>query len=169
VLIVCPFVALSHDLGAVFYIVITLPIVSALLFCVFRQIWRQRRRLLMIVTAYWVVSAMIIANYSVVRDATRWLFLSRSYRAAVLAQPDSVNGTLKHTEWEGWGFAGSDTVVYLVFAPNDSLAADSKRHEPVKARGIPCEVPRIRRLESDWYAVMFYTDTSWDYCGPAGR
>jgi hypothetical protein len=32
---------------------------------------------------------------------------------------------------------------------------------PVKARALPCEVVRVRRLDRQWYAVLFYTDTYW--------
>lgn len=51
----------------------------------------------------------------------RWMFWSGSYKAQVLAQPDSTNNELKHIEWDGWGGAGMDTTVYLVFDPTDSL------------------------------------------------
>jgi hypothetical protein len=62
---------------------------------------------------------------------------------------------------DGWGFAGSDTVVYVVFDPTNSLAGAAKSRAPGKFKGIPCEVSRVRRLESQWYSVVFYTDTDW--------
>src|SRR5580698_10876482 len=67
----------------------------------------------------------------------RWLIWSRSYKAEVLAQPDSSNEELKHIEWDGWGWAGMDTTVYLVFDPTDSLSRADPRH-PEKYKGIPC-------------------------------
>jgi hypothetical protein len=56
---------------------------------------------------------------------------------------------LKHVEWEssGWGPIGP-TIVYLVFDPADSLSAAAKSHQAGKFSGIPCEVPRVQRLES---------------------
>jgi hypothetical protein len=73
---------------------------------------------------------------------TRWFLWSKKYKAEVAAQPAATQG-LRHIEWDGWGFPGAgDTVVYLVFDPNDSLlSTDSSR----RFAGIPCEVPRVRR------------------------
>jgi len=51
--------------------------------------------------------------------------------------------------------------VFLVFDPTDSLSAAAKSHSPGKFKGIPCEVPLVRRLESHWYTVRFYTDEYW--------
>jgi len=67
-------------------------------------------------------------------------------------------------EWDGWGFAGSDTVVYLVYDPNDSLVPAVRSHSSGNFKGIPCEVWHVRRLESNWYSVVFYTETAWNSC-----
>jgi hypothetical protein len=84
----------------------------------------------------------------------------------VLNQPVPPDGTLKHTEWDGWGFAGAgDTTVYLVMDPSDKLAEAARSHSSGKFNGIPCAAVNVHRLERDWYTVMFYTDTVWDYCG----
>ena len=91
---------------------------------------------------------------------------SNDYKAEVLAQPSSTGASLKHVEWDGWGFVGSgDTVVYLVFDPNDSLAGAARTGSPGKFSGLPCEVLRVRRLENHWYTALFYTDTNWEHCG----
>jgi hypothetical protein len=74
------------------------------------------------------------------------------------------NGDLKHIEWDGWGFAGEESVVYLVFDPSDALSAVAPGKSPGKLAGIPCSVYRVRRFESHWYSVLFYTDTDWDHC-----
>jgi hypothetical protein len=109
---------------------------------------------------YLFVPILLLSNYSLVRDHIRWLLLSAGYKAKVLAQPP--NEQLKHAEWDGWGFAGvGDTTVFLVFDPTDSLAGASEALPPLKARGLPCEVVRVRRLDRQWYAVLFYTDTYW--------
>jgi hypothetical protein len=91
----------------------------------------------------------------------RWLVGSRFYKAEVLARPNSANKELKHIEWDGWGWGGEDTTVYLVFDPTDSLSAASQEHRPGKFNGIPCEVPVVRRMEKNWYVVQFYTDEWW--------
>src|ERR1700735_3317046 len=90
--------------------------------------------------------------------SVRCLFLSRGYKSRVL--PQVPNEQLKHVEWDGWGFAGAgDTTEFLVFDPADSLAGAAKNHSSGRFSGIPCEVPEVRRLESEWYTVRFYTDT----------
>ena len=91
----------------------------------------------------------------------RWLMLSRSYKAEVMAQPNSANRELKHIEWDGWGWAGMDTTVYLAFDPTDSLSQAANSRQAGKYDGIPCEVFRVRRLEAHWYTVCFYTNYEW--------
>jgi hypothetical protein len=78
-----------------------------------------------------------------------------------LAQPQPTHGELKHVEWDGWGWGGQDTTVYLVFDPADLLSQAASSHHPGKYNGIPCEVFLVRRLESQWYTVQFYTDEWW--------
>jgi hypothetical protein len=49
--------------------------------------------------------------------------------------------------------------VFLVFYPTDSLAGAAEAPPPIKSGALPREVVRIRRLDRQWYAVLFYTDT----------
>jgi hypothetical protein len=139
-----------------------IALVSSLLLFAFAVARKGRQRLiaLLVVIAYLFALILLLSNYSVVRDHVRWLLVSSGYKARVLAQP--VNEQLKHVEWDSWGFPGAgDTTVYLVFDPTDALAGASAARPPVKARGLPCEVVRVRRLDRQWYAVLFYTDTYW--------
>jgi len=100
-----------------------------------------------------------------VRTVCRWTVHKNAYKAEVLAQPSLKDGSLKHVEWDGWGFAGvGDTVLYLVFDPNDSLASAARAGSPGKFSGIPCEVLHVRRLETQWYIVLFYSETDWEHC-----
>jgi hypothetical protein len=111
---------------------------------------------------YWVLSFALLKNHYLIRNVARWSVSSRRYKAEVFAQPDSGNEGFKHIEWDGWGFAGAgDTTVYLVFDPTNSLLAAAKTHRPGKFDGIPCKVAGVTRLESRWYAVLFYTDERW--------
>jgi hypothetical protein len=48
-----------------------------------------------------------------------------------------------------------------VFDPTDSLTEAARSGQPGKYSGIPCEFFRVRRLESHWYTVQFYTDDDW--------
>jgi hypothetical protein len=115
--------------------------------------------------ALWAVSWTLQRNELRIRNEIRWLFNSKNYKAQVLKQPISANGELRHIEWDGWGFPGAgDTVIYLVYDPNDSLAEAVRRRSSGKFSGIPCEVPQVRRLENNWYTVLFYTDTDWGHC-----
>jgi hypothetical protein len=128
----------------------------------------QPRRSLAIVSmlvAFWAVSWVLQRNELKMRTEVRWLFRSKDYKTQVLAQPVLANGELRHIEWDGWGGPGAgDTVVYLVFDPTDSLAAAASSHESGKFKGIPCEIPDVRRLEKNWYTALFYADADWDHC-----
>jgi hypothetical protein len=164
ILMVLSLVFGDSDLGAVLCFGIAL--VSALLLFAFSIAKKGRQRLIafFVVVVYVFVPILLLSNYSLVRDHARWFLLSGGYKAKVLAQPS--NGQLKHAEWDGWGFAGvANTTAFLVFDPTDSLAVASGALPPVKARGLPCEVFRVRRLDRQWYAVLFYSDTYWGQGG----
>lgn len=112
-----------------------------------------------------LVAVLVIASLAVwlifpIRSAAEWLLFSRHLKSEVLAQT-ATNGELKHIEWGGWGWAGQDTTVYLVFDPADSLMAAAKARQSGKFSGLPCEVYRVRRLETHWYTVQFYTGQTW--------
>ena len=95
-------------------------------------------------------------------QTAKWLVRSPEYKQEVLQQP-SVTGDLKHIEWDGSGFAGAENNVYLVFDPSDSLSK-AKNNKALRFNGKSCDVWEVNRLERDWYAVLFYTDQSWDEC-----
>jgi hypothetical protein len=94
----------------------------------------------------------------------RWLVHADKYKAKVLSEPVGTNGLLRHVEWDGWGFAGNDTTVYLVFDPTDALSTAARTAVPGKYAGLPCEVARVERMDQHWYKVLFYTETDWDHC-----
>ena len=120
----------------------------------------------------WVVYAVLgafiltlaIWNYSATKTSARWLLWSGNYKSKVLSQPFSSNGEFKHIEWDGWGWAGMNTTVYLVFDPTDSLSSASKNHLAGRVNGLPCEVFRVGRLEAQWYTAQFYTGEDWGNC-----
>ena len=124
-------------------------------------------KILLFLAALFVVAALAgawflgMGHNSAAVNTARWLLRASHYKAEVLAQPDSDNRQLKHIEWDGWGWAGQDTTVYLVFDPTDSLSKAASTHQPGTYNGIPCEVFVIRRLETNWYTVQFYTDEWW--------
>jgi branched-subunit amino acid ABC-type transport system permease component len=129
---------------------------------------RRSRRPLLTLAILWTISALFFeferSHPIAIRSAARWLAWSRDYKAQVLAEPQPPSGELKHIEWDGWGMFAQDTSVYLVYDPTDSLSAAAMNHKPGKFDHIPCKVPLVRRLESHWYTVMFYTSETWGGC-----
>ena len=166
-LAVFPLTVSISDLSAILYVLATIPVVSlVLLLIVYRRGRKQRLAALSAFAVFLVFTGALFARFADTRDAARWFVYARISKADVLAQPNLANGTLRHTEWEGWGFPGAgNTVVYLVFDPTDSLAAASKTRMSGKFGDLPCKVFRVRRLEKEWYAVQFYPDTDWEHCG----
>lgn len=117
---------------------------------------------LLTLVAFVAASGTLHIKHNTVRSSVRWLLWSQRYKAEVLAQQAPASGELRHMEWEATGFAGiANNTVYLVFDPTDSLSSASKGHSPGRYSGIPCEVLLVRRLESHWYSVWFYTDEVW--------
>ena len=165
-LIFFPVTNYDSTFGEILYLFVVAPIVSFfLLVLAIRGKGRRRLAILSMLAVYWLVSWTLVKNSVDMRAASRWLIRSKDYKAQVLALPDSGNGELRHIEWDSWGFPGAgDTHVYLVFDPNDSLSAPAKSHSLGKFSGIPCEISRVRRLENQWYSVVFYTDTDWGHC-----
>jgi hypothetical protein len=128
---------------------------------------RKKPSLAIMVATFWAASVLLFVYNIQIRTFTRWFVWSGRYKNRVLAQPDSVNGSLKHIEWDGWGWGGQDFSVFLVFDPADSLSGPAKSRQSGKLSGIPCEVSSVRRMDSHWYIVSFdqYVDqSSWDSC-----
>ena len=118
----------------------------------------------LLVAASLVITAAVAWQFYAIRSATKWFMWSQSYKREVLAQSGGTARELKHIEWDGWGWAGMDTTMYLVFDPTDSLSEAASSHQSGKFNGIPCQVQRVRRLESSWYTVLLYTNEFWDRC-----
>lgn len=161
-----PIMIYGDDVGEMLYLFVAAPTISfILLVATIRKKRRWRLAVLSMLVVYWAVSWGLFRNSRELRNTTRWLLWSKNYKTEVLAQPDLANGALRHMEWDGWGFPGAgNTVVYLVFDPNDSLSTAARSNSPGKFSGIPCEVSRVRRLESHYYTVLFYTGTDWEHC-----
>lgn len=153
----------GSDLAALLCFGIAIVTALVLIVRAVTQRRKQRTMSLMTLAAYSLFAALLLTNYTLVRDHVRWLFLSGIYKTRVFAQPIPANGQMRHTEWDDWGFAGESTTVFLAFDPTDSLARASHARPPIDASGLPCPVFRVRRLSSQWYAVFFYTDTYWGY------
>jgi hypothetical protein len=152
--------------GAFLYLLFSVPIVFTCLVLLVSSAARKRPRqclsLLLTLVVFLGGSWVLLKNEDNLRPSIRWLLWSRRFKAEVLAQPAPTNGELRHMEWEATGFAGvANNTAYLVFDPTDSLAVAAKSRLPGKFKGVPCEVPRVLRLESHWYSLAFYTDEEW--------
>jgi hypothetical protein len=155
----------SESLVYLFFVVLisVILIVSAVISAIARKS-RRCLSILSMLAIVWVLSVPLFKNYLAIRSAERWLIWSNDFKAKVTAQPTSANGDFKHLYWDGWGWAGMNTEVYLVFDPTDSLSAAVNSHQPAKFDGLPCKIDRVSRLEPNWYAAQFYTGTDWDHC-----
>lgn len=144
--------------------------IALIAFAVLVRKGRQRRlTLLCTVVVLWVTATGMFwfdGKYDfAMRTNARWLIWSRHYKAEVLAQPRPMDGNLKHIEWDNWGFVPTGfTTAYLVLDPSDSLSAAANKQPTGKLDGIPCAVFDVKRLEKNWYAVVFYTDEDWSHC-----
>ena len=166
---ICP-----ADVTFLLYIfTVAILLLSSIVLLVGAAIGKNCRRYLQqlsILTIFWVVAVGVFIFGRMypfaIRSEARWLAGPGDYKAVVLAQPSPPNNELKRIEWDGSGFAGvANNTVYLAFDPTDTLSTAAKwGHRPGTFNGIPCEVWRVYRLESHWYAVLFYTDQTWDQC-----
>lgn len=143
-------------------VLVAIGIFVLLLVSAIRKKPRQRLAPLLMLVTYAAVTGVLLINHGEIRPSLRWVLWSHRYKAELLRLRDAPKRELKHVEWDvsGWGPVGP-TFTYLVFDPTDSLRAAAKSHQPGTFSGIPCEVPRVQRLESHWYAVRFYTEESW--------
>jgi len=124
----------------------------------------HRSRWFLALVVFVVIATVLIWNYSAVQTEARWLLSSRHYKSDILSRPAPPDGELKHIIWDAWGWGGENTTVYLVFDPTDSLSMAAATHKSGKFAGIPCNVPKVSRLESQWYVVTFYTAQDWGHC-----
>jgi len=109
--------------------------------------------------AYGMTTAGTLLN--VLRFETRWVFTRSSSMNEMRTHLATQNG-IKYFEWDTWGMAGQDTIVYLVYDPADRLRHPRKTAEGRTSSGLPHEVWQIWRLEPHWYSVVFYTNSCWD-------
>jgi hypothetical protein len=169
------FVAINlcrSDTALFLYLFIAAPVLvgSTISLMAFLALSKNHRWYLSLVPALaivYVIAAATFLHGFDIRTRARWLVWSHEYKTLVLAQPQPSNGGLKHIEWDGWGAFGQDFSVFLVFDPEDSLSGPAGDHLYGKFSGIPCEVDNVRRLDAQWYTVLFdgYVDArSWDSC-----
>ncbi len=152
---------LISSLGDLYFFLITpVLVITGICVLIYAAI-RKDFFLAATVPIFLAISAVALLYNFQIRTFTRWFIWSRHYKNDVLEEPSQANGDLKHMEWDGWGWGGQDTTVYLVFDPTNSLAGDAQNDASGKLKGIPCEVSEVRRMDSHWYIVLIETG-SWD-------
>lgn len=164
-----PFTLWAWDIGEVLYILFVaitacLALLIAVFLCVFKKSRHSGIALLSVTIVYCSVTSVLVLKAYNLRIAERWLLWSKSYKARVLAEPNPGQGAMRHLEWDGWGFAGSDTYVYLIFDPDDRLSSFANSSFHGKINDEICGVSRVYRLEPCWYSVVFDTDMKWAAC-----
>jgi hypothetical protein len=140
-------------------------ILSLIAMAIYASSWAV---LLMCVGYTFAAWILLTTYHNDVRESLRWFAFSGHYKSEVLASPPSrTPSLLRHAQWDIWGFAADDSIVYVVFDPGDSLLSASRlTSRPIRAAGVPCPVARVQRLEPRWYSVTFFTNTNWDDCSP---
>ena len=105
-----------------------------------------------------IVSVSMFFSTEHIRPWARWLVASGNYKKLVLQQtPDSQTG-LRHIEWDGWGWVGSDTSVELVYDPTDTLAYEIKHNPKGRFWEIAEKTQSIQQLGRGWYSLTLYAD-----------
>jgi hypothetical protein len=167
VIALLPKIVFGNDVGALLLTLLFAFTASLVLLvvAVIQTIRRQGFSSLAMLIVFCGLSWFLFRASDYLRTTGRWLVESRHYESELLAKSPSASGELKHLEWDEWGFPGAgDTVVYLIFDTDDLLAKEARSRPHGEFSGIPCKVVAVRRLESQWYTVLFYTDTDWDHC-----
>ena len=159
----------SSDSSILYMLLIAPTICITILVALGVELIRKRPRralsILLTLVIFLAASVTLFWNEATLRPSLRWLLWSHSFKTEVLAQPTPANGELRHIEWDGWGGAPvGDWTAYVVFDPTDSLSAAAKSRSYGNFSGIPCNVSRVRRLESHWYSVELEVNQWWDRC-----
>ena len=157
------YIAYWGDFGVFLLFLVLCPTLAAILIGVAAMNWRQWRYGLPTLLLVFAVSWFVESKGYVIHADCRWLLRSKDYKAKLLAEPEPHASELKHLDWDGWGMAGQDTEVYLVFDSKNSLVSASRAGTSGKFAGIPCGVSKVLRLEDHWYAVVLYTNSGWDW------
>lgn len=160
-----PVAVFGSALAELLYVFLFLPMGLALVL-IGGLILAQKHALSTLVAAvvFSAVTLVLFKNTALVQNMVRWPLYGKAYQRRVLAEPQPA-GQMKHVVWNAWGFPGAgNTTVYLVYDPGNTLAEAARTHASGRFAGIPCRVPLVRRLASQWYAVEYYTDETWNRC-----
>lgn len=157
-----PFLYLKEfDLESIGYILCM--ILLTLVLCVgialrrfFVKRWVSLRPVL-VVLGFLGISVLMFLSTEHLCPWARWLVASRQYTSLVLKQqPDPQTG-LRHAEWDGWGWAGMDTSVELVYDPTDTLGREIKDNPKGRFAELAEKTASVQRLGPGWYSLTLYS------------
>jgi len=119
-------------------------------------------RFLRAIAVFWAVTIPMFLWTEDMRPWARWLVASHRYEAEVMQQIPGSRTGLRHIEWDGWGWAGMDTSVELVYDPTDSLAHQLRQDPKGRYADLANITAKIQRLGRGWYSVTLFTSEVWD-------
>ena len=162
-----PFLYLkSFDLESIGHIlVLILPAIVLSIGIVLRRFFVKRwmsSRPVLAALGFLGVSVLMFLSTEHLRPWARWLVGSGHYKQEVQLLPANPRTGIRYMEWDGWGFAGTDTIVFLVYDPTDTLGEALRKHSPGRFAAFAQHVWFYERLEKCWYSVAFYTNEPWD-------
>jgi len=164
-LLYVPFLYLRQfDLESIGYILCLILLTVVLCVgIVLRRFFIKRwvsQRTVFLVLGFWAISALMFKSTDHLRPWARWLVGSQHYKRLVLKQqPDPQTG-LRYAEWDGWGWAGMDTSVELVYDPTDTLAREIKHNPKGRFAEVAEKTYFVQRLGPGWYSLTLYTGDS---------
>ena len=117
----------------------------------------MRPRTVLVILGFLGVSVLMFRSEEHLRPWARWLVASRKYTSLVLnQQPNPLTG-LRYAEWDGWGWAGMDTSVELVYDPTDTLGREIKNNPRGRFTEVAEKTAFVQRLGPGWYSLTLYT------------
>jgi len=158
-----PFLYLRQfDLESIGYIFCLILLTIALsVGIVIRRIFAKRwisPRLVLVALGFLGVSVLMFHSDAHLRPWARWIVASQRYMCLVLKQqPDPQTG-LRYAEWDGWGWAGTDTSVELVYDPTDTLGREIKLNPKGRFAAVAEKTAFVQRLGPGWYSLTLYAD-----------
>lgn len=158
-------IAYWGDFGLFLILFLVYPLTVLVMVVVAAINWRHWRCSLSTLLIFFLLSWLVASKGYAAHLEVRWLTGSAKYKSELLAGPPTPASELRHMEWDGWGMAGQDTSVYLVYDPQNSLASAARHNLSGKVSGIPCGVSGVGRLQDHWYYAVLYTNTFWEWCG----
>jgi hypothetical protein len=151
----------DSDMGAVLCVAIALALALLLIVRAVTRRARQRVMTLLMLAAWLPLSIFLLSHYTLARDHIRWLLLSEAYKDRILAQPVSAKQEFNMP----YGISGAlrEWIRRSIWSSIRLTLSQGRCMRCHPSERAVCLAPSfgVRRLERQWYAVLFYTETYW--------